>query len=583
MDGAKFTIDLSSSGAAKLRECVKEKLSEYIGNDTDDVLVEYVVVLVGHGKEKSHAVKDLEAFLGGGSESFVSWLWDHMSVNKESYCKIEDSRPPNSELADEDTQQGEPSLRSVVTVVEHDEKTTTRMEVEELSEGLEFTRSVQLDDVNTVAEAGNSLGRRSRRRDGSRRNEAKRPRSPEIWIRRGGGRVDRPDVKEMSPPVVKASRRLLINAVREVFNESALLATKRDASKKTESAKRLQSVVSSDADLQGNGGTEVDMIHEIPAVELEPFAVEDRHFNRTSQLQQRQMQDKPVSVWDRIKLNDRSAQNNTNMFGAEGQFASVHFENRGKWKKNGAAGLRAGSGKGRGGREQRYRGAPYSGRTVDVYGHILEDALPSVNAEHMQNQDSLHRRNSFNSHKPGGQRSENGFSSSVGKVVGDEQVTIANEDVLEMKKRLRQVQLDMTKLRARQAEVSKEVQNSPAAGVRSIPFEPQPSQEDINDRSVFVTNVHFAATQAALRVHFGGCGYVNRVTLLVEPATGKPKGLVECNVYYELLDTLYLLNCSCCIMYPLEGPCKTVRIFMILSLRCVLADLLLWNLLQRMQ
>lgn len=245
-------------------------------------------------------------------------------------------------------------------------------------------------------------------------------------------------------------------------------------------------------DLQGNGGTEVDMIHEIPAVELEPFAVEDRHFNRTSQLQQRQMQDKPVSVWDRIKLNDRSAQNNTNMFGAEGQFASVHFENRGKWKKNGAAGLRAGSGKGRGGREQRYRGAPYSGRTVDVYGHILEDALPSVNAEHMQNQDSLHRRNSFNSHKPGGQRSENGFSSSVGKVVGDEQVTIANEDVLEMKKRLRQVQLDMTKLRARQAEVSKEVQNSPAAGVRSIPFEPQPSQEDINDRSVFVTNVSFS-------------------------------------------------------------------------------------------
>lgn len=34
---------------------------------------EYVVVLVGHGKEKSQAVNDLEAFLGGDSESFVSW------------------------------------------------------------------------------------------------------------------------------------------------------------------------------------------------------------------------------------------------------------------------------------------------------------------------------------------------------------------------------------------------------------------------------------------------------------------------------------------------------------------------------
>ena len=53
--------------------------------------------------------------------------------------------------------------------------------------------------------------------------------------------------KEMSPPVVKASRRLLINAVREVVNESALLATKKDALRRNESAKRLQSVVSSDA------------------------------------------------------------------------------------------------------------------------------------------------------------------------------------------------------------------------------------------------------------------------------------------------------------------------------------------------
>jgi hypothetical protein len=30
-------------------------------------------VLVGHGKEKSQAVKNLEAFLGNDSESFVSW------------------------------------------------------------------------------------------------------------------------------------------------------------------------------------------------------------------------------------------------------------------------------------------------------------------------------------------------------------------------------------------------------------------------------------------------------------------------------------------------------------------------------
>lgn len=39
MDGKKFMLEVSSNGAAKLRETVKTKLSEFIGEDTDDVLV----------------------------------------------------------------------------------------------------------------------------------------------------------------------------------------------------------------------------------------------------------------------------------------------------------------------------------------------------------------------------------------------------------------------------------------------------------------------------------------------------------------------------------------------------------------
>jgi hypothetical protein len=35
----KFTLDVSSEEAAELRAAVKTKLSELIGNDTDDVLV----------------------------------------------------------------------------------------------------------------------------------------------------------------------------------------------------------------------------------------------------------------------------------------------------------------------------------------------------------------------------------------------------------------------------------------------------------------------------------------------------------------------------------------------------------------
>jgi hypothetical protein len=69
----KFMLDVSSEEAAELRAAVKTKLSELIGNDTDDVLVEYVVVLVSHGKQQSQAIVDLEAFLGDESTAFVTW------------------------------------------------------------------------------------------------------------------------------------------------------------------------------------------------------------------------------------------------------------------------------------------------------------------------------------------------------------------------------------------------------------------------------------------------------------------------------------------------------------------------------
>lgn len=78
-----------------------------------------------------------------------------------------------------------------MAVVEHGEETTTQMEFEEQSEGPGTVGAVKLDDMNTGEEVGR---RRGRRRDGLRRNDAKRSRSPEIWTRRGRGRADRPDM-----------------------------------------------------------------------------------------------------------------------------------------------------------------------------------------------------------------------------------------------------------------------------------------------------------------------------------------------------------------------------------------------------
>ncbi|KAI3859590.1 hypothetical protein MKX03_007609 [Papaver bracteatum] len=71
-----FQLDRKSSLAAKLKSSISDKLIQLIGDHIDDVLAEYIVVLVCNGKHQHQARDDLEAFLGEKSSEFVSWLWD---------------------------------------------------------------------------------------------------------------------------------------------------------------------------------------------------------------------------------------------------------------------------------------------------------------------------------------------------------------------------------------------------------------------------------------------------------------------------------------------------------------------------
>ncbi|XP_058068579.1 uncharacterized protein LOC131217651 isoform X2 [Magnolia sinica] len=74
-----FKMDRKSPQASKLKSSVSEKLFEFLGNYSDDVLAEYIVVLVCNGKHQYQARVDLEAFLGDESGNFVAWLWSHLS------------------------------------------------------------------------------------------------------------------------------------------------------------------------------------------------------------------------------------------------------------------------------------------------------------------------------------------------------------------------------------------------------------------------------------------------------------------------------------------------------------------------
>lgn len=73
---------------------------------------------------------------------------------------------------------------------------------------------------------------------------------------------------------------------------------------------------------------------------------------------------------------------------------------------------------------------------------------------------------------------------------------------------VRQVQLEMTKLQAKQNELASTTAKSAAAAILA-----KPVPRAVSDaRTVVATNVHFNASAEVLKAHFGGCGTVLRAT-----------------------------------------------------------------------
>ncbi|KAF5752669.1 hypothetical protein HS088_TW01G00585 [Tripterygium wilfordii] len=91
MDDRTFRVNFSSDGVNLLRETVRDKLKEFMGDYTDDTLVEYVIVLLRNGRRKEEARNELNVFLGDDSNSFVSWLWEHLSSSLNLYVQHQES------------------------------------------------------------------------------------------------------------------------------------------------------------------------------------------------------------------------------------------------------------------------------------------------------------------------------------------------------------------------------------------------------------------------------------------------------------------------------------------------------------
>lgn len=72
----RITIEIDKTTKSQLQAVLKDKLSK-ISSYTDDVLPEYVLVMVGNGKTEAQVSEDLEAFLGkDNAKEFARWLWE---------------------------------------------------------------------------------------------------------------------------------------------------------------------------------------------------------------------------------------------------------------------------------------------------------------------------------------------------------------------------------------------------------------------------------------------------------------------------------------------------------------------------
>ncbi|KAJ8565636.1 hypothetical protein K7X08_008212 [Anisodus acutangulus] len=237
-DDRTFRVNFTAEGFAKLRERVKEKLKEFMGDYTDDTLVEYVIVLLKNGRRKEEAINELNVFLGEDSVSFVAWLWDHLGSNIDLYVQQKDpdtggGAKTKPAIAGQDAKNDMHHLDSDAEKEKlNKSKSRHRREWKGLvSDGHPTLHSYLADTTPTEEGAHRKVG------------HAKRSLSPQPELLRKRSRPEeKPKKREIiHQPAIAATRRLLQFAVRDA------VATSRPSNSTIESSpslKRLRSVVS---------------------------------------------------------------------------------------------------------------------------------------------------------------------------------------------------------------------------------------------------------------------------------------------------------------------------------------------------
>lgn len=557
-DDRRFRVNFSNDGAIKLKEGVREKLKEFMGDYTDDTLVEYVIVLLRNGRRKVEARNELNVFLGDDTDAFISWLWDHLSLHLHLYIPKQESS--SDEITETKSLVRNNSRRGVTPQLGSESEKETSLQESKSRRNREWRglvrneaepppfRSSEIEDIHVE------------NRTQQKPIRGKRHHSPEPFTQKRSRHVDRQHAKRDVPshPSVGAPRRLLQFAVRDAVGT---LKSSNPKSKPT--LKRLRSVVST--------STEDTSLHDEPqrikpvsrlsssvttAYRAAAEAAEDAAkvrgsanvFDRlghslVSGVTKQQLESKTLTVEDTEYEDTGDMTNSHSKYNEQTEYIEDFGGNTTMLDRNtGAAYDSASDNEGYDGVNGGHSRVMEASQTGTSYRQKDEESLMvQYSVAKNTNESPRTRVKDQNSTPSGATTSRKIVNISVNvntwkpphyqapqdtkepkdvESVKESDVGASNSDarlINEANKRVMPVN-DNEKDGARPQESQKSQPSTPGSYSMGRP------SEDADSRTIFVSNVHFAATKDTLSRNFNKFGEVLKVVIVTDAATGQPTG-----------------------------------------------------------
>ncbi|XP_059663005.1 uncharacterized protein LOC132308798 isoform X2 [Cornus florida] len=491
-----FKIDRKSTLASKLKSSISKKLFEFLGNYTDDVLAEYITVLVCNGKHQNQARDNLEVFLGERSGEFVSWLWDFLL----KYGHQSDSTIGLSNTKDV------PVTSPCISHANRELRSSRSQDHQNHNGGntdSSLTKTRKFYQPSTDKQRSGILrevGATKNIHDNSLMHEP---------IGMGGSSVT-PVGVELSTQCLDKSKKIVDSTCDEFPDHLLCLPKKETIFRNMQSSvaegpctrrihaanvsassspREVGSVSSGNKKSRGSVwdrlgkpcensfvSKKIDT-HGVDVIEQDQKTFDEHTILRpdlNGELGERMKS-------EANKLDKRCSVNNSAEYQKMEHYAAIselHVANNNRRKR-----------------------------------HFTENTTGpnyfSVSLVGESNMDSQYKRNSRNS-KRSNLTSEK--SESVKPVLVSQ--------VQDVKKRLHQIEAEMSKLRSKQLGMKKDGEPNVLSNTGAMKL----SEEDVESRTVFVTNVHFAATKEALSLYFAQCGVVLNVVMMTDGLIAQPKG-----------------------------------------------------------